>query len=60
MKTIVITGSTRGIGRGLADSFLERGCSVVISGRSQEAVDAVVAELGQKHDASSMQNWIPM
>lgn len=45
MKTVVITGSTRGIGRGLAENFLKRGCQVVVSGRRQDSVDAVVAEL---------------
>ena len=45
MKTVVITGSTRGIGRGLAENFLARGCQVVISGRSQDAVDTVLGEL---------------
>ncbi len=45
MKTIVITGSTRGIGQGLAKSFLELGCKVVISGRSQVAVDEQLALL---------------
>ncbi len=49
MKTVVITGSTRGIGRGLADNFLERGCSVVISGRRQTDVDARVAELAGRY-----------
>ena len=34
MKTVVITGSTRGIGFGLADEFLKRDCQVVINGRS--------------------------
>ena len=46
MKTVVVTGSTRGIGRGLAENFLARGCQVVISGRSQRVVDSVLAELG--------------
>ncbi len=50
MKTIVITGSTRGIGYGLADEFLKRGCKVVISGRTMEAVERAVASLGEKHD----------
>jgi NAD(P)-dependent dehydrogenase (short-subunit alcohol dehydrogenase family) len=49
MKTIVITGSTRGIGFGLAEQFLQRGCRVVVSGRSQEAVDRAVARLAGKY-----------
>jgi NAD(P)-dependent dehydrogenase (short-subunit alcohol dehydrogenase family) len=51
MKTIVITGSTRGIGYGLADALLALGCAVTISGRTQAAVDKAVAELSAKHDA---------
>lgn len=50
MKTIVITGSTRGIGYGLADAFLQRGCRVVLNGRSQEAVDEAVLQLSKKYD----------
>ena len=49
-KRIVITGSTRGIGRGLAEEFLARGCRVAVSGRSAAAVAAAVAELGAAHD----------
>lgn len=47
MKTAVITGSSRGIGFGLARELLQRGANVVVTGRSQEAVDKAVAELGQ-------------
>lgn len=45
MKTVIITGSTRGIGLGMAREFLKRGCNVVISGRSQGSVDAGLAKL---------------
>lgn len=49
MKTIVITGSTRGIGRGLAEAFLARGCKVVLSGRSEAAVASAVTALSAAH-----------
>ena len=45
MPTVVIVGSTRGIGLGLAREFLARGCQVMISGRGQAAVDEAVAQL---------------
>ena len=51
MKTIVVTGSTRGIGYGLADSFLALGCAVTVSGRTSEAVEKAVARLSTKHKA---------
>jgi NAD(P)-dependent dehydrogenase (short-subunit alcohol dehydrogenase family) len=49
MKIIVITGSTRGIGFGLAESFLEMGCAVVVSGRTREAVNQAVDKLAKDH-----------
>ncbi len=51
MKNIVVTGSTRGIGRGLAHEFLKRGCRVIITGRDQAQVGEVVAALGAEHDS---------
>jgi NAD(P)-dependent dehydrogenase (short-subunit alcohol dehydrogenase family) len=45
MAVIVITGSTRGIGLGLARSFLERSHQVVISGRSEASVERALAAL---------------
>ncbi|MDW8325291.1 MAG: SDR family oxidoreductase [Anaerolineales bacterium] len=49
MKTLVITGSTRGIGFGLAREFLKRGCSVVINGRTPAVVEKAVSELAATH-----------
>ncbi len=48
MKTIVITGSTRGIGLGLAREFLKRGCRVMLSGRSKTTLDAALGALGRE------------
>jgi NAD(P)-dependent dehydrogenase (short-subunit alcohol dehydrogenase family) len=42
---VVVTGSTKGIGYGLAREFAKRGHAVVVSSRGQAAVDRAVAEL---------------
>ena len=51
-KNVVITGSTSGIGLGLAQALLSRGCTVVVSGRSQAHLDQATEELAKKHDRS--------
>jgi len=48
-KVVVVTGSTRGIGYGLASEFLKAGCKVVICGRSQESTDQAMAKLAQAY-----------
>jgi NAD(P)-dependent dehydrogenase (short-subunit alcohol dehydrogenase family) len=45
-KVAAITGSTAGIGRGIAAAFLSEGANVVINGRNQERGDKVLAALG--------------
>ena len=55
-KVIVITGSTKGIGYGLAQEFLKRGCRVVINSRKQadvQKVEAEFASLYQKENVAS-------
>lgn len=43
-KTAIVSGSTRGIGRAIAESFLNEGARVVVCGRSQEGIDLFLKE----------------
>ena len=43
--TVAITGATSGIGRAVAESFVEAGAFVAVSGRDGDAVDRTVEEL---------------
>ncbi|MDO4490320.1 MAG: SDR family oxidoreductase [Lachnospiraceae bacterium] len=64
MKTVVITGSTRGLGFEMAKVFRKRGFNVVICGTKQENIDRAISHLcdikargkviGQKCNVSSI------
>lgn len=54
MKRIVVTGSTRGIGRALAGAFLARGGRVIINGRAQETVEQTCVELALRHGSENL------
>jgi NAD(P)-dependent dehydrogenase (short-subunit alcohol dehydrogenase family) len=47
-KVIVVTGSTRGIGRAIADECAARGATVVFSSRTTDAVEGAVAGLAAR------------
>lgn len=53
-KSVVITGSTRGIGRGLAENFLRLGAKVAISGTRSADVERLVSELESKFGTANV------
>jgi len=48
-KVAVITGSSRGIGRAIAQAMVEQGASVVISSRKEEACEEAAAAINERH-----------
>ncbi|MFK7767591.1 MAG: SDR family oxidoreductase [Mariniblastus sp.] len=65
MKTVVITGISRGLGREMAKLFAGNDCIVIGCGRSREQVQSLQVELGEPHriscvdiaDDESVQHW---
>ena len=63
-KIVLVTGSTRGIGRSVAEAFAQQGATSIIIGRSQETVDALCKDLvdkglnvdGYSCDVSNLEN----
>jgi dehydrogenase/reductase SDR family member 4 len=45
-KIAIITGASRGIGRAIAQAFVQEGARVVICGRRQESLEQVAREIG--------------
>jgi NAD(P)-dependent dehydrogenase (short-subunit alcohol dehydrogenase family) len=52
-QVAIITGSSRGIGRAIAEEMAVHGAKVVISSRKQDACEEVAAALNAKHGAGT-------
>jgi NAD(P)-dependent dehydrogenase (short-subunit alcohol dehydrogenase family) len=48
-KAAVVTGSSRGIGRAIAEELAAQGAKVVISSRNQDACEEVAAAINERH-----------
>ena len=50
-KTVLVTGSTSGIGRGIAEAFAGQGCNIVLNGFGDPAeIEALIAQIAGMHD----------
>ena len=52
-KTALITGATRGIGRAIADEFIEAGANVILTGTKQSEID----QLNSEHENQAVK-WL--
>ncbi len=51
-KTVIVTGSTRGIGRETAAAFAKEGATIIIHGRDTQKLDEVSREIGRRTSAT--------
>jgi NAD(P)-dependent dehydrogenase (short-subunit alcohol dehydrogenase family) len=48
-KVAIVTGATKGIGRGVAERLAEHGARVVVSSRQRDACDSVASDLNERY-----------
>lgn len=53
-RTALVTGATAGFGKAIARRFAKEGWNVIVTGRRQERLDELVAELGGSERAVSL------
>lgn len=53
-QVAIVTGSTKGIGLGIAQEFASQGASVVITGRDQKSCDAAAKKIAAKYKVKAI------
>jgi len=53
-KKVLVTGSTKGIGRAIAETLLREGAEVIINGRSSESVEDALCEINKNIDGAKV------
>ena len=53
-KTAIVTGSSRGIGKAIAEALADQGANVVISSRNQDACDEVATAINAVHPGKAI------
>jgi 3-oxoacyl-[acyl-carrier protein] reductase len=53
-KTAIVTGGTKGIGRGIAEALVREGVSVCISSRHEDEIDYAISELNHSGDGKTI------
>ena len=56
-RTAVVTGSTAGIGRAIAEGLVRAGASVVINGRGEERVTAALREMRELFPSADIEGF---
>ncbi|OBI47582.1 short-chain dehydrogenase [Mycobacterium kyorinense] len=54
-RTAVVVGGASGIGRAVAHALAADGCRIVVADRNTDGAQAVAAELGDPHDAATVE-----
>jgi len=57
-QVILVTGSSKGLGRGIAEAFLTEGCTVILTGRNRRDLRAAEKQLGQQYGIDRVRSFI--